>query len=267
MKNVFPRTILSAIRPICLFGLGASLIACSQADKDIETVVLEPEISTNYETQEVSDIEPVEPKELDAEIDDEMTPTLRSAESHVHGGANLSIVSEQGRVFIELETPLYNLLGFEYTPQTEAEKTKVRTAEARLAEPEKLFRFNAEAQCSYNKLKSAPTLFDASSKSDHGHGDRHDHHHDEKTDEHDEHHHHDHDDEQKADHDHAEHDHKDVILTYSMTCENLEALKTVQIEFFEYFPNFTELDLVYLGPSQQMSAELSPSRPSADLTQ
>jgi len=46
----------------------------------------------------------------------------------------------------------------------------------------------------------------------------------------------------------------------------MSKLKKIEVSLFEEFPFFKELELVYLGPSQQMSVELSSSRPNADLT-
>jgi len=82
--------------------------------------------------------------------------------------------------------------------------------------------------------------------------------------------HHDDDHDENHDEEHDEHEeagaHKDVILNYKLTCKNPDKLKSVSVDFFNVFSNFTELELVYLGPNTQMSTKLSSSRPSVDLT-
>ena len=161
---------------------------------------------------------------------------IRSAESHSHGGAVLSVATENNTIAMELETPLYNLLGFEYEPKTPEEKARVLEVETRLALPETLIRFNSEAGCTYDKTAKKIALFDEHSDHDHDHDDDHD------------------------------TDHKDVILEYGLQCKAMGKLKKLEVTLFEEFPFFKELELVYLGPSQQMSAELSSSRPNADLT-
>jgi len=175
---------------------------------------------------------------------------VRSAESHIHGGAAMAIVSEKNRITIEFESPLYNLLGFEYEPRSEAEKDLAEKVEAALSKPQNLISFNKDAKCSFLDSKPEVELFD--------HDD--DHHEDEEDDEHhDDDHHEDHDDESSE-------NHADVILNYELTCKAIDKLKTVRVEFFNEFSNFTELELIYLGPSKQLSAELTASRPTADLT-
>ena len=168
--------------------------------------------------------------------------TTRSAEAHSHGGAVLSVAADNNAIVMELETPLYNLLGFEYAPKTPEEKTRVSEVEARLARPENLMSFNAEAGCTYDKPVHKIMLFEE-------HAD------------------HEHEDDHGSDHeeDHGS-DHKDVILEYGLKCKAMSKLKKIEVSLFEEFPFFKELELVYLGPSQQMSVELSSSRPNADLT-
>jgi len=197
-------------------------------------------------------------------------PAVRSADSHVHGGAMLSIVSDADRVFVELETPLYNLLGFEYAPQTSEERARVSDIETQLGQPQNLIVFNKEAKCKYNEINTQVSLFDTPLSDDapphgaedsHSHSHGHDHNHkneqahETKT----------HTQSESDEHDHSS-GHKDIILSYSLRCGDLSKLKTVEVKFFENFSNFTKLDLVYLGPSQQMSTELSPSKSKADLT-
>ena len=170
------------------------------------------------------------------------TVTTRSADSHSHGGAVLSVAADNNAIVMELETPLYNLLGFEYAPKTPEEKTRVSEVEARLARPENLMSFNAKAGCTYDKPVHKIMLFEE-------HAD------------------HEHEDDHGSDHeeDHGS-DHKDVILEYGLKCKAMSKLKKIEVSLFEEFPFFKELELVYLGPSQQMSVELSSSRPNADLT-
>lgn len=253
-----------------MMGSGLALMACTEPTSE----------SGSLEIEEMSATESIE-----AAIQGDVTgnrsddPTVRSADSHIHGGAVLSIVSEKQAVFVELETPLHNLLGFEYTPRSSAEKATVIEAEARLSDPKKLFGFNAEAKCTYAEVEKPPSLFDLliqdgirNQNDEAPDMDDHDDHQNEAShsDDHYDHyvdpsHADNHDTHSENDEDHGA-EHKDVILRYALTCRNSEKLKTVEVSFFEYFPNLAELDLVYLGPLTQISAELSPSNPTADLT-
>ncbi|MEP4051562.1 MAG: DUF2796 domain-containing protein [Litorimonas sp.] len=231
------------------------LVGCSKPEtkKASETIDTPPASSAEMVPETFAEASPIKPLNEDV-------PSVRSADSHVHGGATLSIASENETIQIEFETPLFNLLGFEYAPKTDAEKALVSEAEVSLTQPEKLIRFNDAANCSFETPSSNVDLFEThSGEEDDEHHDDHDHsdHHEEEseTDDHDEHHQHKEDDV-----------HKDVLLNYFLSCGEIDKLKTVKVDLFEIFPNLTELELVYLGPSQQMSADLTPSKATAELT-
>jgi len=210
-------------RPFCVMGLGIAMVGCSGADTD----PLEQDVTQAVEVTHAAS------PHRDHNPPPTQTHKTRSAESHIHGGAMISIVSEDGVVVVELETPLYNLLGFEYEPQTLAEKKHVAEVEARVNQPQSLMRFNKAAKCSFEPPKSRFTLFEAHAE----------------------------------DHDDDDNDgHNEIILTYHLKCDALDKLKTVHLDLFERFPNFTTVELVYLGRSLQISTDLSPSRPVADLT-
>lgn len=243
MTNNQKQTPRRIFKPLLAIGLGLSLIGCSPAETDPAHHDEESHTASHAEEKPQKTV--TETHEDEDHHEDEVHEThstVRSAESHTHGGAKLAIVSENNGIAIEFETPLYNLLGFEYAPKSEAEKTRVIEVENTLTNPQSLISFNKDAECAFLPFKTEVKLFD-------DHAD-------------------DHDDE---DHDEDHHDedtsvnHKDVILNYELTCKAIDNLKSVHVKFFDVFSNFTELELVYLGPSKQMSAELSPSRPNADL--
>jgi len=234
-----------ALKPLYALGFALILMGCSNSETDTEHH--DDHHHTEHEPSKTHSGKTL--KTPDDKTTDDNHSTIRSAESHVHGGAKLAIVSEGNNVTIEFETPIYNLLGFEYAPQTPTEKTRVIEAEKALSSPKNLIKFNRHAKCAFQTPTSKVELFD-----DHADEDGHDEAHDED--------HNEHDDEHKE-----AGSHKDVILNYSLSCESIDKIKSVRVEFFNVFSSFTELELVYLGPSQQMSAKLSPSRPNVDLIQ
>ena len=75
-----------------------------------------------------------------------------AAPAHQHGVARLDIAVETGRVTLELETPLDNLLGFERAPRTDAERERAAAAVTRLKAADALFRIDAAAGCSLAKV-------------------------------------------------------------------------------------------------------------------
>ena len=227
---------------LCLaLGLSQLAIGCSDVDRASKPVekseVLSAEIQPPYEAGIVETPSPSV----------EIAPISRSADGHVHGGAKLFVVSEKGAIQMEFETPLYNLIGFEYAPQTDEEKARILDVEKRLSQPETLFSFNSEAKCTFETLDGKVALFPKKTEhlTDHQGHEKHD------NDHHDEHNH--------------DKTHADIKLNYAATCGNLDKLQTIKVLFFKDFQNMTDVELVYLGPSQQIGAELSPSKPTADL--
>jgi len=54
--------------------------------------------------------------------------TERDLDSHEHGAAVLNVALDVGAVFMELETPWNNLVGFEHNPSTDEQKAQVAEA-------------------------------------------------------------------------------------------------------------------------------------------
>ena len=160
---------------------------------------------------------------------------VRHAGSHTHGDANLAMVLEGANLVIELETPLYNLTGFEHEPETAEQIAVVKAAEATLMEPDKLFNFNELAKCTPARNDWNVHL---------GEGDPDD---DEDDNAEDSEHHGEHD----TDNHDGDEVHQDIIIAYAFECDDPAKLSEVDIALFEAFPNMTDLEFVYLGPDTQ----------------
>jgi len=218
------------------FGVGVSGTACSDNSTPAQEAHSGHEDEKHesvHDEHEKTDHD--EHKETDhAEHSDSDASSTRAADSHTHGDATLGIALEGKTLTIELDSPLYNILGFEHVAETAEQKAAAEKAETRLATGASLFTFNSEAGCSPNADNISVDLG----------ADDHD---DEHGDEHGE-------------------SHKDVILTYEYTCQRPDNLNSVSVGLFEHFQNLTELDLVFLGPNTQKQVELSADRTRVDLT-
>ena len=254
-----------SIKVICIAAISLSIIGCS--DSGSETV--EPNQQITQEMPKAETPQVTSPSEsVSAAKVEPATAKIRSADSHVHGGATLSVVSEKNLVMVELETPLYNVLGFEYEPRSAAEKETVSKAQDLLSRPEDLITFNADSGCRFDAVSYDISLFKAAAEAtesddhSHAHEDDDDHKHDDSAYEHNDEHH----DHKDAD-DHDDHSgHKDVLINYTAQCSAPEKLKNITVEFFDNFPNLTNLELVYLSASVQRSTELSAQENSADIS-
>jgi len=183
------------------------------------------------------------------------TTTKRSAESHTHGDAELAVVLEGNVVTIELDTPLYNLLGFEHAPKTEAQKTTASRAEKNLGQGKGLFSFNQGAGCELISNIQDIHLFEHESREDE---------HDDHDDEHDDHHDEDHHEEHSEDA-HDDETHKDVILQYEFQCQKPSSLSNVSVNLFEFFSELSEIDVTYLGPSTQRQVKMTQDNSQMDM--
>ena len=133
------------------------------------------------------------------------SPEYRAMEAHQHGQAELRILLEANLVEMELESPAFNLVGFEQKASSPQEKKAVKNAVALLESPTRLIAFGGSA-CS-----PEATQIDVSSVSneedEHGHEDANDH---EAEHQHEDEHDHEAEHQNEGEHDHeAEHQHED----------------------------------------------------------
>lgn len=221
--------------------------------------------------------------------------TERQLGAHEHGAAQLTLAAENQTLAVSLDTPAYNLVGFEQAPATEAQRDQVASALAMLARADAVLELPAGARCTLTEQAvDADAWSGIEAQDDHAHDEEHhddhadEHHDDHEDDHHDDHeeehadeHHDDHDREHEDDHhddhaheddhdhdhdhDHDESAHSDVLVEWTYRCENLDALSTVRVSAFEHFPNLTDLQVQYIGDDWQGGAQLTPASPRLDL--
>ena len=222
--------------------------------------------------------------------------TERELGSHEHGSAFLNIAVDEGQVFLELETPWDNLVGFEHAPSTDEQHELVDNALALLNQPEQLFTFNGGG-CVADDIKVENGMASGDSHDDHhdedahgdehddhhdedGHGDKHDDHHDEDAhgDKHDDHHDEDaHGDEHDDHHDedaHGDHDdhadegtHSEVLATYTFNCTEVNQLAAIDVTLLKRWSGFEDLDVQLIGPGGQAAVELGQTKSLVDIKQ
>ena len=212
--------------------------------------------------------------------------TERDLDSHEHGAAVLNVALDDGAVFMELETPWNNLVGFEHNPSTDEQKAQVAEAMKILVEqPERMFTLNGGG-CTADKI-TVESSMDLEADGDHDHhddehhDDEHKHdddeaHHDDKHHDdahHDDDKHHDddahHDEDEHHDHDHDEHEgesHSSALVSYSYTCSDVGNLSSIAVNVFSLWSGFEELDVQLIGPAGQTGLELTANQSSIDTT-
>jgi hypothetical protein len=151
--------------------------------------------------------------------------------AHVHGLAELNLVQEGGKLYIELRSPAANIVGFEHAPRSVAEHAAADSAMAALKNAAHLFHFPAAAGCRSAAVEIASSLLDAEAGHEHA--------------------------------DHAEHvgsDHSDVAAEYQIECSDPQQLSYLRVSLFEVFPQLQRLKVRAIVGDRQVAAELTPSQ-------
>ena len=151
---------------------------------------------------------------------------VQAAPPHEHGVARLDVAVDAGRVSIELDTPLDNLLGFERAPRTDPERAKVAALVVRLRAAEALFRIDPAAGCTLAKvdLVSAPldlgrAAVGAAVRA-------------------------------------APNDHSDLNGVFEFRCTNGARAGFVELGLFDAFPALKRIELQVVTPRGQLKATL-----------
>lgn len=183
----------------------------------------------------------------------------RHADAHVHGIGHLNFAVEGGQIHIELETPGFDILGFE-SISSDAQRKQLNDALHEL-EKDDLWSFTPAASC---------TLKTASASTGGGHGENHhDHHGDSHHDSHHEHHDDDHHDSHHEKHGHDDHHahghhesaHMDIAATYVYECANIAGLNSISTRLFQRFGNSEQLKVQGFTDSGQIAGQMSRQQP------
>ncbi|WP_196161405.1 DUF2796 domain-containing protein [Reinekea sp. G2M2-21] len=150
----------------------------------------------------------------------------RQHTAHEHGAATLGIAQDQNTVLLELNSPAFNIFGFEHKPNNQTDKDLIAASVAQLQRGHEIFLFPEAAKCSVRAMDIHSSLLD----------EEHEEH--EESDEH-------------------ESEHSNVQVAWTATCEHSSQLNRIDIKLFSFFPNLTDLDVDYLMDSGQGAAELN----------
>jgi len=174
---------------------------------------------------------------------------VRQQKAHLHGTATLNIVVDGNIVGIELESPAYNLVGFEHAPNNDTQQQAIDNAKATLKDTSNLFAFVADAGC--NAVESEVEW--ASEHEDHKAGNQEDDHAEEDHDA-------DHDEKEHAaeegDHDAEAGEHSEFHAAYLFECTNIDSLKHVDAILFERFEYLESIEVQMISRLGQSAVQL-----------
>lgn len=201
-----------------------------------------------------------------------------ASDPHVHGKAHMDLVYSGNEIHMEFRSPMANLLGFEYQPQSKVEIFKYNKALKTLKNSESVA-FSG-INCSTEEVKvDAPweDLDPVTEEEHHHHGE---HEHQEKHDDYSAHdheddhkheHHHKHDDDHDKKHDHHDHHddhskaHSDINVQSHFNCSEASGKVTLTLSFMQAFPALEEIQVNWITDSAQRTTQVTQQRNKVEL--
>jgi Protein of unknown function (DUF2796) len=163
----------------------------------------------------------------------------RELGAHEHGHSTLNVAIEGETVAMELIAPGVDIVGFEHEANSAEDKAALEEAEAKLADPLRLFVMPSEAGCTVET-----TAVEIEGEAHHA-----EEHHDEAHDEAEEH----------------EAEHNEFHVEYQLACAEPDELGTIRFGYFEAFPNAMEVEVNVITEKGQSSFEVERQAPTLDL--
>lgn len=150
---------------------------------------------------------------------------IRHHEAHTHGIADLNIAIDDDSVFIELESPAINLLGFEHKPQNDAQQKALTATLEVLNDIRQVIRFD-QADCRATETVIRPP-FDADQSI------------------------------QDNSDSNASEEHSEFHARYTLTCDNADHIRTGTVHLFDRFAGFETVRVRWITSNGQGTARLN----------
>lgn len=195
----------------------------------------------------------------------------RQLDAHEHGVGALNIAIDGTTVAMEFHAPGADIVGFEYAAESNADLGAIEAAIATLNAPLDLFVMPDAANCSVTKAEVELDREDDHHDDEEHHEDHEEAHHEGHDKEHHDEHakhdhdgHHDHDEEHHADHADAA-GHTEFHAEYTLTCDDTDAVTTIEFAYFETFANAKEVEVQMITASGAQAFEVERDAPVLDL--
>jgi hypothetical protein len=159
----------------------------------------------------------------------------REVDAHVHGEGTLDIAIDGGAVYLILEAPGADIVGFEHLAETPEDRATIEAAIADLARPLDLFVLPAAAGCTVTAA-DVSLAGEAAAAEDHDHA-----------------------------HDHGAGTHTEFHAEYTLTCAAPEALDRIEFAYFDRFAGAQRLDVRIVGAGVAQAIEVWRDAPEIDL--
>lgn len=150
---------------------------------------------------------------------------IRHHEAHTHGIADLNIAIDDDSVFIELESPAINLLGFEHKPHNDAQRQALTATLEVLNDIKQVIRFDQVDCLATETVITPPFEADQSIQDD-------------------------------SDSDASE-AHSEFHASYTLACDNAGLIRSGTVHLFDRFAGFETVRVRWITSNEQGTARLN----------
>ena len=188
---------------------------------------------------------------------------VETLDSHEHGSANLNIAIDNKVIAIHFESPAVNIIGFEYQPNDEAQRSLISAAKSKLSNFANSYELQGEPNCLM--ISSSADWVSEHSESEHSESE-----HSESEHSESEHSESEHSESEHSESEHSEHseqdetvgasletEHAEFVVEFELQCEQINNLTAIDVSLLALFPAIDEIDTQVIYTGGQIKQELT----------
>ena len=193
---------------------------------------------------------------------------VETLDSHEHGSANLNIAIDNKVIAIHFESPAVNIIGFEYQPNDEAQRSLISAAKSKLSNFANSYELQGEPNCLM--ISSSADWISEHSESEHSESEHSESEHSESEHSESEHSESEHSESEHSESEHSEHseqdetvgasletEHAEFVVEFELQCEQINNLTAIDVSLLALFPAIDEIDTQVIYTGGQIKQELT----------
>jgi hypothetical protein len=160
---------------------------------------------------------------------------VETLDSHEHGSANLNIAIDNKVIAIHFESPAVNIIGFEYQPNDEAQRSLISAAKSKLSNFANSYELQGEPNCLM--ISSSADWVSEHSESEHSESE--------------------HSEQDETVGASLETEHAEFVVEFELQCEQINNLTAIDVSLLALFPAIDEIDTQVIYTGGQIKQELT----------
>jgi len=180
---------------------------------------------------------------------------VETLDSHEHGSANLNIAIDNKVIAIHFESPAVNIIGFEYQPNDEAQRSLISAAKSKLSNFANSYELQGEPNCLM--ISSSADWVSEHSESEHSESEHSESEHSESEHSESEHSESEHSEQDETVGASLETEHAEFVVEFELQCEQINNLTAIDVSLLALFPAIDEIDTQVIYTGGQIKQELT----------